>query len=323
MSIRQIYSKRQKELRGEISDVYQYDELPNKLKIQIIHLIKKSFGNCHSYLELKSGAYRASIIDNLYKDVLNTLCEEWGELHLIQENRSLDRSYATDICDRLLYENNIEKCLDIVEVCFSILNDNKDLYPSSAFVDESFSDLNHRFIENETGYQFESGEIIRIDSQIMHSDVVKPVINLLSSNDYYNGANEEYLSAHEHYRHERYKECLTDCCKSFESMLKAIHEMNKWEYKKSDTASKLIKSCFDNELIPPYTQSQFTSLKTMLESGVPTIRNNMSGHGQGTENKEVNEELVSYMLHLTATNLLFLADSQTRYQQNNNSQRDK
>ncbi|HCZ8414366.1 TPA: hypothetical protein O4D25_003319, partial [Proteus mirabilis] len=127
----------------------------------------------------------------------------------------------------------------------------------------------------------------------------------------------EYLSAHEHYRHERYKECLTDCCKSFESMLKAIHEINDWEYKKSDSASKLIKSCFDNELIPSYIQSQFTSLKTMLESGVPTIRNNISGHGQGTENKEVNEELVSYMLHLTATNLLFLADSQKKYQQNN------
>lgn len=320
MSIRNIYSKRQKELKelkGEKCDVYQYDNLSKKLKIQIIHIIKKTFGKCPTHIELKFGFLRTSIIDELYKDVFDTLCEEWGVLELIDNDYSKERSYATDICNRLINEKDIEKCLDIVEVCFSILNENKDRYPTPEFIDKSFSDLNHRFIENETGYQFESGEIIKIDSQIMHSDVVKPVISLLSSNDYYNGANEEYLSAHEHYRHERYTECLTDCCKSFESMLKAIHEMNNWKYKKSDTASKLITSCFDNELIPSYTQSQFTSLKTMLESGVPTIRNNMSGHGRGTENKEVNEELVSYMLHLTATNLLFLADSQKKYQQNN------
>ncbi|HGM9749193.1 TPA: STM4504/CBY_0614 family protein [Proteus mirabilis] len=317
MSIRNIYSKRQKELKGEKCDIYQYDELSKKLKIQIIHIIKKTFGKCPSYFELKYGYARTSIVDVSYKYVFDTLCEEWGELELIYNDYSKERSYETDICNRLIKEKDIDKCLDIVEVCFSTLKDNKERYSSSALIDESFSDLNHRFIENETGYQFESGEIIRIDSKIMHSDVVKPVINLLSSNNYYNGANKEYLSAHEHYRHERYKECLTDCCKSFESMLKAIHEMNNWEYKKSDTASKLIKSCFDNELIPSYTQSQFTSLKTMLESGVPTIRNNMSGHGQGTENKEVSEELVSYMLHLTATNLLFLADSQKKYQQNN------
>lgn len=59
-------------------------------------------------------------------------------------------------------------------------------------------------------------------------------------------------------------------------------------------------------LIPAYLQSQFTSLKTMLETGIPTIRNKNAGHGQGADIKEVPEELASYMLHLTATNLLFL-----------------
>ncbi|EPO6927140.1 DUF7014 domain-containing protein [Escherichia coli] len=44
----------------------------------------------------------------------------------------------------------------------------------------------------------------------------------------------------------------------------------------------------------------------MLETGIPTIRNKNAGHGQGADIKEVPEELVSYMLHLTATNLLFL-----------------
>ncbi|EIZ1200690.1 hypothetical protein MPJ20_004679, partial [Escherichia coli] len=74
----------------------------------------------------------------------------------------------------------------------------------------------------------------------------------------------------------------------------------------NDTASKLINSCLSQNLIPAYLQSQFTSLKTMLETGIPTIRNKNAGHGQGADIKEVPEELASYMLHLTATNLLFL-----------------
>ena len=44
----------------------------------------------------------------------------------------------------------------------------------------------------------------------------------------------------------------------------------------------------------------------MLETGVPTIRNKNSGHGQGSDIKDVPEYMASYMLHLTATNLLFL-----------------
>jgi hypothetical protein len=42
----------------------------------------------------------------------------------------------------------------------------------------------------------------------------------------FDGANEEYLKAHEHYRHRRNKECLTECLteclKAFESTMKII-----------------------------------------------------------------------------------------------------
>ncbi|HAX5771969.1 TPA: hypothetical protein JTW80_004632, partial [Escherichia coli] len=167
-------------------------------------------------------------------------------------------------------------------------------------------ELNERFREHGVGYQFESEEIIRIDSQLIHADVVKPTLILLSGEPLFEGANDEFLAAHEHYRHKRYKECLNDCLKSFESIMKAIHDKNNWKYSPNDTASKLINSCLSQNLIPAYLQSQFTSLKTMLETGIPTIRNKNAGHGQGADIKEVPEELVSYMLHLTATNLLFL-----------------
>lgn len=38
----------------------------------------------------------------------------------------------------------------------------------------------------------------------------------------YKGASQEFLAANEHYRHGRYKECLNDCLKAFESTMKII-----------------------------------------------------------------------------------------------------
>ncbi len=42
MAIVDLFHKKQKRLRGEYPDVYQYDELPIKLKVQIVHLWNKT-----------------------------------------------------------------------------------------------------------------------------------------------------------------------------------------------------------------------------------------------------------------------------------------
>ena len=97
-----------------------------------------------------------------------------------------------------------------------------------------------RFKEHGVGYQFESGEIIRVDSQILHAEVVKPVLTLLGQEERFKGANEEFLKAHEHYRNGRYEECLVDALRSFESVMKAICHKQKWVYNQNDAAKKLI-----------------------------------------------------------------------------------
>ncbi len=163
--------------------------------------------------------------------------------------------------------------------------------------------------EHRIGYQLESGKIIRIDSKFMHSEVVKPALTVLADN-MYKGANDEFLKAHEHYRHGRYKECLNECLKSFESTMKAIYTKRGWSYNEKDTAHRLIGICFQNKLIPDYLQSKFNSLQSSLESGIPTVRNRTSAHGQGSEISEVPSYLASYLLHLTATTILLLADAE-------------
>ena len=54
-------------------------------------------------------------------------------------------------------------------------------------------------------------------------------------------------------------------------------------------------------------QSHFTGLRSTLESGVPTVRNKLSGHGQGAEEINVPDYIAAYALHLTASNILLLA----------------
>jgi len=41
MAVFDLYSKRQKRIRGEVPDVYAYDELPKTLRVQIEYLIKQ------------------------------------------------------------------------------------------------------------------------------------------------------------------------------------------------------------------------------------------------------------------------------------------
>jgi hypothetical protein len=301
MGIFDLFSKRQKKLRGEIADVYQYENINKTFRVQVVHIIRDTFG---------SDNYGTNNVLNAFEFIHKSLCKEYGVFTLKEHTNT----YADAIYEFFLSIDDHEKALDVIEFSFKVINtfvrDSSYQYHTSNIVqtpDDAIDELNKRFKEHGIGYQFESNELIRVDSQIVHSDIVKPVLTILH-NKIYAGANEEFLKAHEHYRNDRYHECLNECLKSFESTLKTICDKNKWVYTQNDTANKLIKICFDNKLIPDYMQSQFTSLQALFSSGVPTIRNKNSGHGQGVNQNNVTQEMTSYMLHLTATNILFLAE---------------
>ncbi|WP_444911072.1 STM4504/CBY_0614 family protein [Microbulbifer sp. PAAF003] len=308
MAIFDLFSKRQKRLRGEFPDVYQYENIVQSFRVQVVHIVKATIGEESSY------RCRAS---DIYRRIHETLCREYGVFYLRQ---NADTNFSA-VFDYFLNEEDHEKCLDIIELTFRIIDryvrahewEFRDAIGVSQTPGQAIDELNARFKEAGIGYQFESGELIRVDSQYVHSEVVRPVLYLLGKSEKYAGVNDEFLSAHEHYRHKRYKECLNDCLKSFESLMKAIHEKHSWSYNKNDTARKLISSCLTNGLVPDYLQTQFSSVRSLLESGVPTVRNKEGGHGQGTMVTSVPEHLASYILHLTATNLLFLGNCEEQY----------
>ena len=71
-------------------------------------------------------------------------------------------------------------------------------------------------------------------------------------------------------------------------------------------ASDLVKAILEHKLVPDFWQTHFGGLRSMLESGIPTIRNRLGGHGQGAEPTEVPNDLVAYTLHMTGAAIVLL-----------------
>jgi hypothetical protein len=294
MTVFNIFSKRQKKLRGETPEIFTYDNLPQELRVQIIHIIKDAVGTQKNYTE--------NYPKRVYDFICSSLSREYGRFSL------------TDTEDYSENQNN-EEAIDIIEFCFKYINSvirKTNSYTTytkvEASPEDAISELNQRFKEHGIGYQFEGNEIIRVDSTYTHSEIVKPTLSLLW-NKKFRGANEEYIKAHEHYRHGRNKECLTECLKAFESTMKVICKEKGWAFDEAkDTSRKLIQICFQNNLVPIYIQNQFTSLQNLLESGIPTIRNRQSGHGQGQTPQIVDDGMTRYGLNLAGTNIIFLVE---------------
>jgi len=229
MTITNLFSKRQKILRGEVPDVFQYDKLPKPLRVQIIQILRDAFG-----VDNEKYNYPNRPRDS-YKYIHETVCHEYGVFTIGKGN--YNQSDESCVQNFILEEEDIEKVLDVVELSFRVIliyiKGNYDDYTYNTTIklkpDDAISELNDRFKEHGFGYQFANGEIIRIDSTYMHSEVVLPTLRLLS-NRKFKGANDEYLSAHEHYRHGKNKECLTDCLKAFESTMKIICKEKRWTY---------------------------------------------------------------------------------------------
>ena len=328
MAVVDLYSKRQKRSRGEFPDVYQYETIPQELRVQVVHILDEVFGQLEppvvssgdfdpGFLEFQyherseymkmaemHAEWRRDNNERNYEEIHYALCREYGVFTLGNTNDP-----CKTVRSFLIETQETEKAIDVIELSFQHVErcvgqhyHDKNKFLSDSAIDE----LNCRFREHGAGYQYESGQIVRVDSQLIHAEVVRPALRMLSD-PMYEGANAEFLGAHEHYRKGRYKECLNDCLKAFESCIKAICKERGWHHTERATANSLINIVFDEGLIPAFMQSHFTGLRSTLESGVPTVRNKLSGHGQGAEEINVPDYIAAYALHLTASNILLLA----------------
>jgi len=253
----------------------------------------------------------------IFNEAERILCHEYGVHSLLRSddpNAICAPLIAGGELFRFFRTASVEHCLDVIQVVLTLAmkileNHNLPRQANLMSLDQGVDEINSRFREHWLGFRFQEGQILKLNSEFTYQTATRPAIELLKQK-YLAGANQEFLAAHDHFRHGRYKESLNECLKTFESTMKSICNKRGWHYEQHDTAKALIRICVENRLFPVFMESHLTGVRVTLESGVPTARNKTSAHGQGVTPTKVSQEFATYVLNLTATNVLFLVDSE-------------
>ena len=292
-----LYSYRKRVANGDTPDVVVYDELPGELLVQIVHIWRDAIGR-----DSHEG----------WTWIHDTVARERGLL-------GLGPAHADDAerCMNYLLDNpSVTGTLDLIEASFlyidRVARDFTEtdwyLYGVRVTASDAIDELNERFRRAGVGYQFEDGKIFRVDSELIHSHVVRPALRFLGQSGF-EGPRDEFLQAHAHYRAGETKDAITDANNAFESTLKVICDKRGWRYSKGGRASDLLKVVRANGLLPDYLDASFDQLTATLKSGLPMVRNEEGAHGQGATTVRTPDYVAAYALHLAAAKILFLVEA--------------
>ena len=246
------------------------------------------------------------------REIHKILLKEKGLSYLFKEKVN-----PKDDCLRAITSasTDLDDWLDVVEFCFFCIDCMRKWpqdSPGNRGIEQdpgdAINELNVRFRQAGFGYQFEAGKIVRVDSQLLHSEVTKPALILLGD-PRFKGAQEEFLSAHAHYRAGEHEDAILDANRAFESVMKTICDIRGWDYPKGGRASDLITVIRVNGLLPKYLDQSFDQLIATLKSGLPKVRNEAGGHGQGATPRETPGYVAGYALNLAAASILFLVEA--------------
>ncbi len=296
MRVLELFSYRKRRAEGGTPDVFTYDELPNSLRVQIVHILRDAIG-VHDY--------------EPWERIHNSIAREHGRFGL-----GRGRGFREN-CEEYLLENNlVDETLDLIEFSFACIDRfvrrlsdyEQEGLGIAVAASDAIDELNVRFRRAGVGYQFENGKIFRVDSELIHSDVVRPALRYLHQPGF-EGPREEFLRAHSRYRAGDTKDAVTNANNAFESTLKSICDQRRWTYPKGARAADLLRIVRDQGLLPDYLDNSFDQLAATLKSGLPKVRGEEGAHGQGAAPRTTPDHVAAYALHLAAAKILFLAEA--------------
>ena len=108
-----IFSKRQKKLRGEVPDVYVYNDLPDPLRQQIVYILEDTFDEFVSFYSDKK--------EDRYKYIVKILRDEHGVRQIATSKEYYRKPvYQSEFDIFLLHNKDIEKTIDAIEISFRV-----------------------------------------------------------------------------------------------------------------------------------------------------------------------------------------------------------
>lgn len=287
-------------------DVFVYDEFPSTLRVQLQQLFSEALGPVAEEV----GHY-APKNDSAWDFIRKSLCREKG-LHRL----SGAISSKADVLNYLGSAQDVMDVLDVSELCCRyielVLKEKSDYglkeLGVSVSADDALAEFNYRLKRSGVGYAYEDGQILRIDSQLIHEEVVKPALRFLNRKGF-EGPREEFLQAFMHAKSGANKDAIIWANKAFESTMKVVCDIKGWDFDKGSRASDLLKILRRNGFFPNYLDNSFDQLTAILGSGLPQVRNNEAGHGDGGTPRETPPYVASLALHLAAAKIVFLVEA--------------
>ncbi len=304
----ELFSHRKRKAEARAADVYQYEDVPIKLRVQMQQLMREAIGP--QYRSNDYGFDSPTHNPEMWEIVHGTLCRELGIHNLGRDGLPIEQvMHFIEVCEP-------DEFVDVIELCARVVS--RVLQPMTEYdrqklgvkqkPEDAISEINYRFREACFGYQFENGTAFRVDSEFMHEELVKPTLRILSGQGY-DGARQEFLEAHRHYRAGDYEQAIIEAAKAFESTLKIVCEQKHWPFEKGARSSDLLKIVRSNGLWPDYLDASFDQLLATLTSGLPKVRNEQSAHGQGSAVRTTPRHVAAYAIHLAATKIVFVSDA--------------
>src|ERR1700722_2639699 len=112
MAVHDLYSKKQKRLKGESPKIIEHNRLPETLRRQILEIISDTIGLDSFHARGDASEY--------YHEISQILCREYGIYRLPTIGVSLTMQDRLAEYFECIYE--IDKALDFVQLAFSIIN---------------------------------------------------------------------------------------------------------------------------------------------------------------------------------------------------------
>jgi HEPN domain-containing protein len=301
MPITDLFSSRNAKDPG---DVWEYDRIPEKLRVQVYNLVTGALGTINEYSD-----YNAL---GIYKFISESVAHEHGRHSLT----SRSKSNPADVLDCITGEREIPVWLDCVELSFRCIerirgkldDHGRSMANISIPAQDAVDEFNERFRRAGFGYRYEDGKLLRIDNELTHQQITRPALQLLAD-PRFKGADDEFRAAHDHYKAGEYKDCAVDALNALESTMKTICDLKKWSYPQGARSSDLLKILRREGLFPEFAEQSFDQLVATLKSGLPSLRNETGGHGQGAKPVVVPEYVATYALNLAASKIRFLVEA--------------
>jgi hypothetical protein len=274
------YSERRRlDETGSLGDL-EHDSVPQAVRMALFHLMFRS--------QIRHQAPFSQHVLNRIAVHFSDFTADWdAATPLISTDRSVDE--ILDYC-----EIAVEAGMDTTKARAT-----GGHYYDVATYGDLESKINPLFETHRFGYRMVSGQAQRLDSPLLHVEVVGPAL-LAARRAGWSEVEERYASAILNHRGGETAKALTDANAAIESALKAVGM-------RGNATGDLTKALAKSPLLAPYGAKANGQLKGLVDNLMVWRSNFGDAHGGGPGVQDAPPELAGLAIHWSGAFIVFLA----------------